>query len=93
MTIPPGGRLWFLGVGQTEWPNPIWEWKGKNSNTFVEKSERLHPNQVIKFAMFQGEVHVITDILTPNPYDGADHETSVYWFATMAVILSTDLIT
>lgn len=78
MTIPPGGRLLFLGVGQTELPNPIREWKGKNSNTFVEKSERLHPDQVIKFDMFWGEVHFTPDILTLNPYDGADHETSVY---------------
>ena len=93
MIVPPGGRLWFLGVGQTEWPNSIREWKGENSNTSVEKSERLHPNQVIKVDMFQGDMHIITDILTSNPHDGVDCETSVYWFATMAVILSTDLIT
>lgn len=54
------------------------EWKRKNSNTYVEKSERLHANQVIKVDVFQREVHIITDILPPNLYHGADREASVY---------------
>lgn len=54
------------------------EWKGKNSNTSVGKSGRLHADQVIKVDVFQGEVHVISDILPPNLYHGADHEASMY---------------